>query len=329
MIPSEKREAVECGLREAFGVSEFDEISQITRGQTSSLVCRMVVGGSAYLLKMILREEDPSRHFESMKAAAAAGIAPRVYYASVEDRIFISDFVADDGPPDRSDALVRLPALLRRLHALPPFGRAPFNTTFTFLLRKGPALDGFLGRFKSEELLLHHAELAAACWQDEADMVSSHNDLFKPDNMLFDGERVLLVDWEAAFLNDRYADLAVVANQLVTNDVEEAAFLREYFRAEPDEYQLARLHLMRQLAHLFYTMAFLGLLRPDLTGPESVPDYDAYHQRFWTGEVDLTNNDLKMVYGRIHWERLRWNARQPRYREALRIMSDRQKTVYI
>jgi thiamine kinase-like enzyme len=28
----------------------------------------------------------------------------------------------------------------------------------------------------------------------------------------FDGERAWLVDWEAAFLNDRYFDLDVVAN---------------------------------------------------------------------------------------------------------------------
>lgn len=34
----------------------------------------------------------------------------------------------------------------------------------------------------------------------------------KPENILFDGVRSRLVDWEAASLNDRYTDLAVVAN---------------------------------------------------------------------------------------------------------------------
>jgi hypothetical protein len=60
-------------------------------------------------------------------------------------------------------------------------------------------------------------------------MVSSHNDFFKPDNILFDGHRLWLVDWEAAFLNDRYADLAVVASLVVTNDAEERVYLQEYF----------------------------------------------------------------------------------------------------
>jgi thiamine kinase-like enzyme len=51
---------------------------------------------------------------------------------------------------------------------------------------------------------------------DESNWVSSHNDL-KPENILFDGNRVWLVDWEAAFLNDRYVDLAVVANFAVNS----------------------------------------------------------------------------------------------------------------
>jgi len=66
-------------------------------------------------------------------------------------------------------------------------------------------------------------------------MVSSHNDL-KPENVLFDGERVWLVDWEAAFLNDRYHDLAMVANFVVNNSEEEEAYLGTYFWKAPSEY---------------------------------------------------------------------------------------------
>jgi thiamine kinase-like enzyme len=69
-------------------------------------------------------------------------------------------------------------------------------------------------------------------------MVSSHNDL-KPENTLFDGDRVWLVDWEAAFLNDRYHDLATVENFVVTNDAEEEAHLRAYF-GEPGLAEYAR-----------------------------------------------------------------------------------------
>jgi len=51
MIPQEKREAVTRGLRGAFGVTKFEDISRMTGGVTSSLVFRIIVRGSPYLLK--------------------------------------------------------------------------------------------------------------------------------------------------------------------------------------------------------------------------------------------------------------------------------------
>ncbi len=333
MIPQDKNEAVARGLREAFGVTEFEDISRITRGHTPSLVFRIVVRGSPYLLKIITRAEDPTRHYTSMKAAAEAGVAPRVWHTDIEEHISITDFVEAE-PLPVSEALVRLPALLRRLHALPPFGRAPFNTTCTYLLNKATASDGFLQKFlaanllpkaESEEFSARYAEIAAAYPYDDAEMVASHNDLFKPDNILFNGNRVWLVDWEAAFLNDRYADLAVVAHHVVTNDEEEIFYLREYFGTAPDPYQLARFHLMQQLTHLFYTMGFLylGSSGRPIDWSVAVPEFRDFHQRMWAGEVDLTDKEVKIVYGRVHWERLLQNVRQARYHEALGIVSGR------
>ena len=143
IIPQEKRAAVTRGLSETFGVTESEEIFQITKGQTSSLVFCMVVRGTSYLLKIITCAEDPTRHYTSMKAAAEVGIAPRVLYASVPDHVFITDYV-ETALLSISEARVQLPIVLRALHTLPLFGRAYFNTTCTFLLQQGPGLDGFL-----------------------------------------------------------------------------------------------------------------------------------------------------------------------------------------
>ncbi|MBV9574746.1 MAG: phosphotransferase, partial [Acidobacteriales bacterium] len=265
MIPQENSAAVSRGLREAFGVTAFQDIFKLTRSQVSDLVFRIVVQGSPFLLRIIKRVADPTCHFACMKAAAEAGLAPRVLYASIEDRICITDFV-EAAPFSLTDALVRMPRALRRLHDLPAFPPRlhHLNTSCTFLLNEGPALDGLLQRVRgakilpeseSEKFFALYEQLAAVYPRHDPDMVSSHNDLFKPDNVLFDGERVWLVDWEAAFLNDRYADLAVVANLVVTNDAEETLFLQEYFGQPPSDYQRARFFLMQQVAHVFYTMA--------------------------------------------------------------------------
>ncbi len=333
MIPQEKNEAVARGLREAFGVTAFDDISRMTGGRTASLVFRIVVRGSPYLLKIITREEDQARHYTNMRAAAA-GVAPRVWYTNVKDRISITDFVRAE-PLAMAEARVRLPAVLRTLHALPPFDRSPFNTSCTFLLHKGPALDGYLQKFQEanilptaecEEWFARYAELTAVYPLDDGAMVASHNDLFKPDNILFDGERVWLVDWEAAFLNDRYADLAVVAQQVVTGEEEERVFLQEYFGTAPDDYQLARFHLMQQIAHLFYAMVFLhlGAVGGPIDWGAPLPAFGEYQRRRWQGDaVPLADREEKAVYGRTHWERFKHNVRHARYGEALRIVADR------
>jgi thiamine kinase-like enzyme len=335
MIPEAKNEAVGRALREAFGVTEFEDIRRMTKGQTSSLVFRIVVRGSPFLLKIILRTDDPTCHYTCMNAAAEAGLAPHVWYASIEDKISITDFV-EAVPFPATDALVRMPAMLRTLHALPPFPRRAnhLNTSCMFLINKGAALDAFIERFhaanilpkgESEELFVRYAQVAAAYPHHDPDMVSSHNDLFKPDNVLFDGHRVWLVDWEAAFLNDRYADLAVAANLVVTNDAEERVYLQEYFGQPPDPYQLARFFLMRQVTHIFYAMVYLlqGSADKPIDWSETVPEFKAFHRRFWAGDITLTDHDAKIAYGRVHWEQFIQNTRQARFNEALRIVSDR------
>src|SRR5215203_2240591 len=105
MIPQEKSAAVTLGLSEAFGVAEVDDIRDLTERPGSNRAFRIVVKGSAYLLRINTRAGDMTRHFTCMQAAADAGLAPRVRYASTEDRISITDFV-DSVLLSRADALV-------------------------------------------------------------------------------------------------------------------------------------------------------------------------------------------------------------------------------
>jgi hypothetical protein len=56
---------------------------------------------------------------------------------------------------------------------------------------------------------------------------------------------------------------------------------------------------------------------------EKAPDYGDFMRRIWAGEVNLADKDMKIAYGRVHWERLLENARQARFNEAVRIVSER------
>jgi aminoglycoside phosphotransferase (APT) family kinase protein len=325
MIPQEKTAAVTEGLREAFGVTSFEDICMLTKGLSSALVFRIVVRGSPYLLRIITRTDainDPTRQFACMKAAAEASIAPQVRYTSIPDRISITDFV-EAVPFPITDALVRMAATLRSLHALEPFSKAMNYETLGGFVRKFQGAN-ILPAAETAEVLATYAQIADIYPRLEQDMVSSHSDL-KPENILFDGHRVWLVDWEAAFLNDRYFDLAVVANFAVTSDAEERTYLQEYFGQPPDEYQLARFFLMRQVMHMFYAAIFLllGAEGKPVNRSARAPGFHDFHRRLWTGEVSLAGNEMKLVYGRVHWEQLSQNMQRGRFREALRLVSDR------
>ena len=326
MIPQEKSAAVLRGLREAFGATDIEDIRKMTRGLSSDLVFRVVIQGSPFLLRIMTRMDeinDPTRLFTAMKAAADAGLAPRVWYTNIEDGISIIDFV-EAVPFSTREALVRVPGALRRLHALTPFPKE-----FNYVTMH----KGFIWRFRAanllpedeiEEAFKRYAQVSAVYPRLDSDMVSCHNDL-KPENILFDGHRVWLLDWQAAFVNDRYFDLAIIANFVVNNDAEEKLLLQEYFGQPPDEYQLARFFLMRQVMHMLYSAVFLllGSSGKPVDQSEKAPEFRTFHRRIRAGEINLADNDLKVVYGRVHWEQLLQNLPRSRFEEALRIVSDR------
>jgi thiamine kinase-like enzyme len=326
MIPEGKNAAVARALHEAFGVSEFEDIRILTAGLSSALVFRIVVRGSLYLLRVITRTDatnEPTRQFACMKAAAEAGLAPRVWYANTEDRISITDFV-EVRPFRAGESVKRLAATLNRVHALPPFPK---------IMNYLDSVDGFIRKFRAarilpeketEELFELYSPVASVYPRHDPDMASSHNDL-KPENILFDGERIWLVDWEAAFLNDRYADLAVAANFFVTNDAEEETYLRTYFGESAGEYRRARFYLMRQVAHMFYTMVFMLLASASgkqIEANAKAPDFRAFHDSILAGEVSLATDEAKLQYAWVHMNQLLQNMRAKRFEDALRVVSD-------
>lgn len=326
MIPQEKSAAVSRGLQEAFGTTTIDDITRMTRGLSSDLVFRIVVNSSPYLLRVMTRiseQMDPHRIYACMSAASDAGLTPRVRYTSAEDGISITDFI-ETAPLSASEALRLLPRTLRSLHDL-----SPFPKEFNFLT----AHNGFIWRFRNAALLpqheideafAHYDQLCATYPRLDADMVSSHMDL-KPDNILFDGHRIWLVDWQAGFLNDRYFDLAVVANYLVTEEIDESAYLEQYFADSLDEYQRARFFLMRQALHILSASVFLmlGSGGKPLHDIENLPSFEDFHRSVWAGEVNFADRDQQILSGLVHWKRLLKNIHRPRFAESLRIVTAR------
>jgi hypothetical protein len=132
------------------------------------------------------------------------------------------------------------------------------------------------------------------------------------------------VDWQAAFVNDRYFDLSVAANFVVRSEAEELEFLSAYLGHEPNEYEQARFYLMRQAVHVQYAAVFLllgsGGKALDFSGP--TPGFLEFHERIWAGEVSMAGSEMRVVYGRVHLEDVTKNMRSARFREALGVVRE-------
>jgi aminoglycoside phosphotransferase (APT) family kinase protein len=263
-IDPTRREVVAAALRATFGASAVQSLEPIAGGLSAALVYRLVVGDRPYLLRIVRQINpfnDPARHFACLKTAAEAGLAPAVHHADPARALLITDFITARPfalfQRPRAEMLADLAGAVRRLQATPPF--PPFMSYLD-------GVDRMIADVKTtrllpaaaDEVLERYAAIPAAYPRDRADMVSSHNDM-NPTNTMWDGQRLWIVDWEAAFLNDRYVDPAYICNNFVIQGHEEEAFLTACFGARPTEYQRARVFLMRQVCHMFFAAALLRM----------------------------------------------------------------------
>jgi hypothetical protein len=264
-IPQDWQEPARTALSEAFGRTPVTALERMRPGASGALIYRIEAGGRAYLLRLEATRDlfrDPQRGYVCMRTAAEADVAPPLLHADPSSGVAILAFV-ESRPlsefPGGPLALARaLGALVRRLQATPAF---PAFAAYPVLLER------MLMHLRASELfapglLDAHAESFerirdAYPWASAAH-VSSHNDP-NPGNLLFDGERLWLIDWETAFRNDRMADLAIVAEWFATAPGLEDALLEGSCGHRPDRTLRACLHLMIPLTRLYYACILLGM----------------------------------------------------------------------
>ncbi len=247
-------------------------VRPITTGASASIHC-IEAGDRPWLLRLesLRRDEvnDPARAYACMRIAAEAGVAPAVLHADADAGVAILAFVESrplDAFPGGSEALAHsLGSLTARLQATPAF---PWVADYPSVI--GGLLDRLQATSLYGALLAPHRDgfelLRAAYPWEESTLVSSHNDPH-PGNILFDGARLWLIDWETAYRNDPAVDLAIMTMYRASTPELQEALLQAWCGRPSDAVLRARVYLMRQLAKLFYGCAnglYLAERRPDL-----------------------------------------------------------------
>jgi len=324
MIPANRQEAVHNALQNTFGICAYEDIRQMTRGLSGSLVFKITVNGIPYLLRIIKTDsrDQPNHYFGCMQTAAMYGLAPKIHYLSVGDGISITDFI-EEQPFTIPDARIKMADLVRHLHALPRFSSQ---------LHYVDAADGFIQKFRASGIIAEtEMETMYTSYlkitqvyphNDPENLVSSHNDI-KPDNIIFDGKKPWLVDWEAARLNDRYLDLAACANFVVKNEQDEADFLERYFGERANQYQQARFYLMSNIIHLFcFSLCTMLVAEGKLVNIHADhPGFADFHDGLWRGEINLGGNNNKLQYALVHLSEFQRKINTCRFDDSLRIIA--------
>jgi aminoglycoside phosphotransferase (APT) family kinase protein len=331
-ISDDRRPAVERALMRSFGTTELDAIAPLAGGMSGASIFRIRVGGIAYLMRVEGARDalrDPDRWYGCMAAAAEACLAPRVRHACAADGVVIMDLVeqrslALDYPGSRRDLLVELGQAARALHAM-----APFPPLVDYL----DAMEQLIGQFQTSGLfpatateahLEAYRALAMVYRRLRPEPAPSHNDL-NPGNILYDGRRLWLIDWESAFQADRWVDVACLANWFCGDETEAGALLATYLGAAPTEAQSARLYLARQINHVFYAMVFLNMAAAGRPGIEAASGWPAappladFHRRLSEGEAVFASWEGRLGYGQARLDAALENIGGERFEAAARL----------
>ena len=333
-IPDSHRAAVALALMAAFGTTELDSAVPLSGGLSGAGLWRIRVGGIAYVLKIEAGQHaiiDPARAYLCMRTAAAAFLAPRVRYADPADGVAIVEHLAAVSltkyPRAGHALIVELAQAARLLHETPAFPtRGDYLDGLGGLIDQFRALD-ILDASATEQLFALWTALRAGYRTRAGDLVSSHNDL-NPGNVVYDGARLWLVDWDAAFLADRYVDLATLANWFTRDAAGEAALLATYFGRAPQPEERARFDLMRLVNHLFAGVIFLNLAAGERPGVRlgdrtlAGPELAELHDRLRTGRFAILEWENRVVYGKARLAAALHGMQAPAFATALAQLAD-------
>jgi aminoglycoside phosphotransferase (APT) family kinase protein len=286
-------------------------ITRIAAGLSGAGVYRVEAAGAAFVLK-ISEESEPladwRRKLHIQQRAADAGLAPRVVHVDEARRAVLSAFVADRSfpafhgdPRTHEAALALLGRTVRRVHALPLPPDADAKDPRDLLADTWSRLSaGFpLPVFAGDAVRRVLAEAAPA--PDRAPVLS-HNDV-NPTNLVYDGENLLLLDWQTAGPNDPYYDLAAISVFLRMDTGTCQRLLAAYDDA-PISALPARFGYNRRLVAALCGAMFLHLARhgghAGATGTEtldSTPSLVEFYQQLRSGALSIATAEGKWRFG--------------------------------
>jgi thiamine kinase-like enzyme len=260
---------------------------------------RLRMGGEDLVLRVCDRGAevlgiDRTTEEIASRRAAAEHIAPPVVAFLADVPALVTRWLPGGDVPleDMRTPVVmaQVAAMLRRLHATPALPSA--FAIFRLVEQQRALADGLPDSYDDLLALAHRIE-GALTGPDHVP-VSCHNDLLTA-NFVRDGNRVCIVDWEYAGMNDRFFDLGNLSVNNGFDADDDRALLELYFDEPVTGARFASLQLFRIISD--------------------------FREAMW-GAVQLRRSSLDFdyaAYANEHFTRLERAAADPRVEEWLAV----------
>jgi aminoglycoside phosphotransferase len=271
------------GVLELLGLGDDATVRAFPATPTPWASAYSITGGAtrrvARLIELDFAEEGVvPTEFAAARLLGDHGIGPRVRHADPDTGVLVMDEI-DGAPAARPVALwqaLSLARVLSELHALDMPGEPRLHVA------KELAATAAVARLADQVPELAVYREASQRFDDLRTALGRlgiadrlcHNDL-NHGNVVFDGMRAWLIDFDHLGVGDPFYDLANAVLSLGMDDVVREEFLKAYFGRPVDEDEEARLELMACLVLLRYGLSALSL----------VPDH--LHDRLGTWTPDM------------------------------------------
>jgi aminoglycoside phosphotransferase (APT) family kinase protein len=286
-------------------------ITKVAAGLSGAGVYRVDADAGVFVLKTAGTDQplaDWQRKLHMQQLAANAGLAPRIVHADEPRRAIVSEFVVDrsfpalyGNPATREAALDLLGRTLRRVHELPLPPDVVANDPKDFL---ASVLSGLDGNFAMPPFVVAAAQrvLTEESPPSESALVFSHNDV-NPSNLVYDGERLILLDWDTSGVNDPFYDLAAISVFMRMDDDACKRLLAAHDDA-PVASVPARFMTCRRTVAVLCGVMFMRLAHQSghagATGDETLEStlsLSDFYKRLMSGAVNIASAEGQWLFG--------------------------------
>jgi hypothetical protein len=289
-----------------FGAVRFVEEIQV--GLSGATVHGVATDTGDYVLRIVptVDRDVWARELVVRRLTSDAGISPPLEWVDEEHGVTLTRRIGGQGftpalaePADRVRALGSLARTLAKLHALPGDELLPADPVATARAtwRAQRARTGFP---PWAEPAIAHVDRAEQLLAEDTRRVPSHNDL-NPANVLWDGTRVWLVDWEQSGLTHPYYDMAALTTFLSVDDDVALQLLAAQEGVVITGPQADTFVALRRVAMVLYGTVFFSLA-PDLEAivPRSlddVPSMTDIYAMLASGALSLRTPEGQVSFG--------------------------------